>query len=72
MPVKITFFGSAPALITLSSSPPETMSNPLPLLLNNFSMEILLKDFTEKQIKPLFFLNAFEYASKLSMRVFCE
>ena len=52
MPVNIIFFGSTPAAKTLSNSPPETISKPLPLFFNNLSTEILLRDLTEKQTNP--------------------
>ena len=60
MPVNIIFFGSTPAAKTLSNSPPETISKPLPLFFNNLSTEILLRDLTEKQTNPSFFSKALE------------
>ena len=72
IPVNIIFFGSTPAAKTLSNSPPETISKPLPLSFNNLSTEILLRDFTEKQTNPSFFSKALEYESKLSNKVFFE
>ena len=43
----------------LFSSPPETTSNPHPFLLINSSIEMLLNDLTEKQIKLFFVLKEF-------------
>ena len=71
-PLKIIFFGSAPTCKTLFSSPPDTTSKPQPFLLINSSIEILLKDLTEKQIRLSLNLNAFLYTSTCLSKVFFE